>query len=514
MEFGKDIISIAPDGTPCAFQLKGIDGGRMTLATWRRDLLPQMTSLTNTALIHPSLPPSATGVQHKSYLVVNGDLDEEVQHEIHSINSANVNAGYPNRIIETIVKGQLFSAFQELQSDFWATNLHDVKTYLELFLEDGSGVLPKQKLSSLFEDALSLSEDGAAKPANDLISRALAGCAVICAAAITSFTLRSNHLAEFEAWTLFRSYTMGVACRWDVPHATISDALSTADEAIFSSLARLCDELRNRQELVEGDPLTDRMVYPIRLTQLLGLISLYGLWIQERIRMGSREVETTHLDFAIRFCETHYKKTEIWGEYCLPQHLICNWFRRTYCADRSTDDKLGEMMQFIATHNQPDSPFPLPSPYYAPDDILPYLFKLKPEPLKDSFAGSSFYLEGIMQLFVRANYKVQLQNIFPDVTRISLREFQPDEPWQFFRYMNHVSGTACDKFLSPPHSWNALRIAAEESAGEGIPEKLRSDNPLHFLAMLLVMPHRVNPSALRWVATQLETRANDRSWQN
>ncbi|MCA9233190.1 MAG: hypothetical protein KDA57_21265, partial [Planctomycetales bacterium] len=127
MELGKDVLAIAPDGVPCAYQLKGLDGGRMTLAKWRADLSSQIHPLVHGRLVHPSLENKQ---HHRSYIVMNGDLDEEVQREIDDFNRSNADAGQPERRVETILKGQLFQAFKDLQSDFWATNLNDVKTYL------------------------------------------------------------------------------------------------------------------------------------------------------------------------------------------------------------------------------------------------------------------------------------------------------------------------------------------------------------------------------------------------
>ena len=42
MELGKDIITIAPDGTPCAFQLKT---GDISLAKWRDEVSSQTSDL-------------------------------------------------------------------------------------------------------------------------------------------------------------------------------------------------------------------------------------------------------------------------------------------------------------------------------------------------------------------------------------------------------------------------------------------------------------------------------------
>ena len=77
-------------------------------------------------------------------------------------------------------------SFKELQSDFWATNPHDLKTFLELYLEDGHGQLPKAKLCKLFESALPFHSEGQKAPSRPEIEKSAAGAAIICSAAISS----------------------------------------------------------------------------------------------------------------------------------------------------------------------------------------------------------------------------------------------------------------------------------------------------------------------------------------
>ena len=185
MEMGKDILAIDPSGVPCAFQLKGIEGGgRMTLSRWREDLSRQLHPLVHGSIVHPSIP---VGSPHRSILVINGDLDEEVLREIDDFNRQSDNLGTPDRKVETIVKGQLFNAFKELQTEFWATNLTDLKTYLELFLEDGRGQLPKEKICRILESALPLNAQDGRQPSHNEVGKMVAGCAIIC-------PRRSRHL--------------------------------------------------------------------------------------------------------------------------------------------------------------------------------------------------------------------------------------------------------------------------------------------------------------------------------
>lgn len=506
MELGKDILAIAPDGVPCAYQLKGIDGERLTLRKWREELGTQLHTLVHGRIVHPSI---STTQPHRAYVVVNADLDEEVQREIDDFNRRNAEEGHPERQLRSIVRGELFQAFKDLQSDFWATNLYDIKTYLELFLLDGRGQLPKSKLATLLYDALPFESE--AKPSTAEITRSVAGAAVICGAVTSSFTQEKNHVAEFEAWCLLWCHTAGIATRWRIDKDAVSDVLSLATEGMYTALARLCDELRERNTFTEGDPVIDRPLYRVRLTHLLGLMALYGLWMQSKKRCAAQEVDNEHLEFAIEFCESHFDKLFLWGEYAVPQFLAWYFFRQTYDSHISSDCMIGTLVESLTYLNKPDGETPLFNPYYDAEACLPHLYGLSKEPLNESFAGSSYYLEGLMHLFVRSNLKQRLRITFPDVTRIGFRSFLPEQPWQFFRYSNEASGTDVERFLTPPHRWSELQELAKECSGNDLPEFLRHF-PLHYLAILLVMPHRVNSSGLRWLATEMDSHASDKSW--
>jgi len=82
MEGGKDILTLAPDGTPCAYQLKGAPTGKIKLSHWRSEIQTQALSLVTGKLVHPSV---RGGKHHRSYLVTNGEFEEEVIREIDGI---------------------------------------------------------------------------------------------------------------------------------------------------------------------------------------------------------------------------------------------------------------------------------------------------------------------------------------------------------------------------------------------------------------------------------------------
>lgn len=498
MEMGKDILAIAPDGVPCAYQLKGVSGGRMSLGKWRSELGQQVSPLVNGRIVHSSI---VSGQHHRSFVVINGDFDEEVLREIDDFNRSNADAGYPERKLRTITKGELFQMMKELQSDFWATQLTNVKTYLEIFLEDGRGYLPKEKLAALFEAGMPFHVEDATV---NQCERAIIGCAIICASAISSYTAQANHVAEFEAWTIFMSYQLALAERWKIPVQNLKHCLAIAEEAIFSSLERLCDELQSRNHFSEGDMLLDWRVYRVRMTHLLGLMGVYGLWCRFRERSGN--AENPRAQFLGSFCRDNSDALLLWGEYAVPQFLAHSLFRRTFDASLHYENLLYSLIQSITSSNMPKGDGeekPLHNPYYEPEAVLPVLLGFEKRHGKDTFVGSSFYLEGLLHLLVRCNFKEGVRKLIPGVTHIDERWFTPESPWQFFVFKNSKDGAEHCRLKPTPYRWRSLRELSADATGAEIPSVLKG-RFVAYLCMLIVMPHRVTAGTLRWLVSEIE----------
>ena len=200
IEMGKDILAVAPDGVPCAYQLKGTKGRKLGMNEYRTDVQPQLHDLVFARLVHPSINST---LPHRAYLVVNGELEEEVIREIDDFNLMRVQEGNPSRQVRTILRGDLFRFFQELETNFWPINVADLNTLLELFLNDGKGRLPKEKIATLLAATFPLDIEQGKPPSNTEASRAFAAGAVLCALGLNSFTAAENHAAEFEAWTIY-----------------------------------------------------------------------------------------------------------------------------------------------------------------------------------------------------------------------------------------------------------------------------------------------------------------------
>ena len=311
MEMGKDIITIAPDGTPCAFQLKA---GNISLAKWRTEVSPQIEDLVVGQINHPSVDNS---VPHRSYLVTNGNIAEEVSRAIDDRNRTWESQGQPYLHLDTVVRGQLIEKAKRLGTDLWPSELTDKKTLPEMFIESGRGVLPKAKLASLFESTFPLKPlDNGKAPSKAHCERSIASAAILCAIATSSFSNENNHVAEIEAWMMYLSYVFALAEKWKLPDKAYKSEFYIATQSIYNSLANLCDEIREQGHLVEGDPLADSYVYSVRVTWLLGLMSIYALW-----RRSDEVPKDETDDFLREFCKEKRHQLELWGEAAIPQFL-------------------------------------------------------------------------------------------------------------------------------------------------------------------------------------------------
>ena len=492
MEMGKDIITIAPDGTPCAFQLKA---GDISLAKWRTEVSLQVEDLVVGQINHPSVDSSK---HHRSYIVTNGNIAEEVSRAIDDRNRTWESQNQPYLRLKTIVRGQLLEKAQGLGNNLWPTELVDIKTLLEMFLEGGQGVLPKEKLASLFESTFPLKLlDNERKPSKKDCERVIASAAILCAIATSGFSRENNHVAEIEAWVLYLSYVLALAEQWKLSAKAYENEFEIATHSIYNSLANLCDEIKERKEFIEGDPLADSYIYNVRMTWLLGLMSIYALW-----RGSKGEPKNEADDFLREFCKEKRIRLDLWGEAAIPQWLAFLWYFRKINGTREQDDVLDGLVSVICEQNGPKGRRPLASPYYGPEDILPYIFEVAEEPLMDSFRGQSYALEGLIHLYVRRNWKQRMKSLWPDVTRLMYQSFEPENFCDFYRWRNKEGKNWA---VSPQYTqeWEELRALASESDGACIPPSIKK-YPILLLLFLCVYPHRMNAKILRWLDTQMK----------
>lgn len=491
MELGKDIIALDPDGVPCAFQLKTPQGKRITLSEWRSGINQQVHDLVTLKLVHPSLPPYEN---HRSFLVTNRGIDEEVTRAIDDLNRQWADSGQKHLRLETIVGGNIQKDAMDLGSDLWPTELADARTLLELFLHDGAEHLPKAKLATLLQGAMLLTES-APKPSQAEALRSCSSAALLCAMATKSFAERENHFAQIEAWVIYVAHVLAVAERRRLPPELWKGSFDIGIAAIRNSLSNLVEELKSRKNVVEGDPTTDAEVRRVRATCLLALVSIHTLW------------ENGDEEFAKAFIDKYRKSLLFWGEGAVPQFLAFYWYWRTCDSTARIDFMIADLIEVICRANAPgaEPENALPNPYFCAEDVLANRFGSAEEPWEEDFRRNSYSLEALIHVFVRQNWKQRMKALWPSVTKVWFNRCDITAKWRWFLW---ESDKAEHWSICPPFTkkWDDLRSEASEDRGKSVPSSIK-DWPLLALLFLVVYPHRLSPDVVRWLDSRLRKKA-------
>ena len=496
LEFGKDVLTIDPNGRPCAYQLKGNPGSRLTLEQFR-NIQTQLVQLVTQPIIFPGLKIQT----HKTYLVTNGIVEEEVQRAIDDLNRGFCEAKTIGGPIELISRGQLLKWAINLGVDLWPAELLDVNRLLQLLVAQGDEILPDHLLHDLLISLLCLDENIKTTPSASELKRRITSAALLTAVSLQKFYIKKNHWAIICGWVIFSSYTIGACERHNKSYKKNGKhSIDIALYSIFLSLSNLCSELQTRNHYIEGNALVDSFIYKGRYTLLVALMVTYWFWGMEEGWM-----DENHQSFLDEFIPKNPKGLYLWGEGAIPQLLIHLWYLRHTDPTLKPDFFLASLLQQIIKICIDDKLNGLPSPYYSFESITRHIFRnllsLKEDPLGgDSFRYNSFFALPLMHLLVRANMKQTCKSIWPDFSKLSFKYFDPLKPWMYcLKEVPHGDNITIQPKLTK--EWDELKVEARENLCVGVPISLKINKYL-FILFIILFPYRATPSAIRYLATQ------------
>lgn len=492
MEMGKDVLAIDPDGVPCAFQLKSAPGRRITLGQWRDEIAPVLTDLMLGRIVHPSMRNLG---QHRSFLVTNRDLDEEVSRAIDDLNRGWADRGQPNVRLHTIVRGNLLRMILDHTEPIWPEDSADARILMQLYLDDGLGLLPNEKIAGLLEKVMGLKADE--KPSQTKLLRLVASSAVLTALAISPWTLAKNYASELGGWVQYIASILAACQRWGYPWTVVETNLELAKTTIKKLLAEICNELRQRTHLVEGNALVDPPVYRVRITRLVGLMSAYGL-ILKIDGLASKDAEDD-LEFIRDFCNSRARVMLLWGEAAAPSFLAHFWFLKETDGSCRSDMLLLTLLEGIAAQNGKQGPS-LADPYQNEEEALEKVLGLAVDDEDEQRrlpSGASYMAKGLLLLAVKRNWKQQLKLLWPAISRLAFLEFEPEEGWHYYLWRSE-KGTNVIEHPPLTKQWRDLQTESSDYEGVNLPTKLK-DDPVLLLLFLIVCPHRATPRAVNWL---------------
>jgi len=496
LEFGKDVITRDAKGKICAYQLKGNPGTRMTLVQFRAiegqllDLMAQPVNL-----------PGPRAPRHNAYVVTNGDVGEEIRTAVRELNRAFHARKTIGKSLEIIARGELLAWAKELGSSLWPSELENVNQLLDMLVADGREIFDIEKFHQLLTPVLGLSTQGEKALASAGMKRRITSAAILTGVSLRNFAIAENHFAHITAWVMFCAYAIAACERYSFNYARNAHAsVQIAMAAIFNALKDLCEELRTRRNLIEGEVMADSFCYHGRLTLCVALMSVYWFWCEE---VGWPNDQ--HRLFVHKFIPREPRNLNLWGEGALPQFLAYLWYLRATESGARPDMLLASLLrQVVQISTQKDS-IGLAAPYYSFGDVLRHEVRnplnLREDPFQgDSFRCTSYFALALMHLFVRTNLKQHCKDIWPGLSRLLFRHFESDSVWSYCLWRTE-SGREITVEPELTKDWNELRNEARDVSGKGIPSPLK-ENKFLLLLFVLLFPYRATPHAVRFLGRQ------------
>jgi len=459
IEHGKDIIALDNSRQIHAYQLKGVGGRKLSLKALQ-DILPQLQALVFAKIEHPAVK---TRKWHKSYLVLNGELEEEASDLLSKINQGFIEKNGSEYQIEVIPKGIILDLAKSMSTRLIPQELTEFRLFLELYLEDGRAFLPKERFVNLILGCLPSITNGK-KPKVKEFARSVTSLGLINSLALSSFSKKDNHFAEIEGWILYLSHISASIERYSIGEKYWLESYLLIENWIFSLLRELVIEIKSNPDAYEGDGLTEIFVHRTKITLLEALCSVYAFWCLYR-----GEAKDDLAQFCKDFIKENHHRVELWGEGAIPQLVIIYWLLRKVEATPRPDFWLLHILETLCNQNDFDSDNAIPNPYYSAESIMLSKTNNAKYRIDDNFAGESFTSEALMHLYVRRNWKQHAKLSWAAFTRVQNCMVKLDQPWQAYLWRNREGVDNISFWPKMTKDWEELKIEAAESEGKGLP---------------------------------------------
>ncbi len=490
LEFGKDVLAVASDGTGCAYQLKGNPGGRLGLAQFRSEMQDQLIQLMSQPVVYPGFP----STPHKAFLVSNGYFEEEVHRAVDDLNRG----PYPFKVT-LINRGDMLDWCKSMGASLWPSELRDVRLLLELVLSNSNNLLPTEKLAELLGKILATDTEDDRRVRQAEFHRMVTSAALLVGIGTAHFAEAKNHFAAASAWALLAVMVIAAAEKhgYRLTDAAL-ETLELAEAASLDSLAELWGDVAERNHLVEGNAMTDPEVYGWRYGTLLGALSCLAIAHDDKPLLDEKS-GTKLKEWLLKV----HRGLDLWGEGAIV-HLV-PWlvYIRKHDPTARPDFEIAAVAEAVVMLNQHDNKSALASPYYAVEEVKRAQLALDKRDdgsgvRRETFAGSAYTAEPLLHLLVRTNRKNTCKALWPNFTRLSHRGLSLGAPWH---YCLLKVRTGVDETRLYPLTYEWIRLKAEATSID-VPDVSRELLTRGWLLAFWwqVAPHRFSSSSSRYFA--------------
>lgn len=471
-EHGKDIISLATDGSLCAFQLKGGDIDLRELESIQQ----QLYALARSAVTYPGVMPPRRPDQVT--LVSSGVLTPPARDRIASLNIAQVNDGLPP--IRLVEREHLVGRFVAANQQYLPTEPEDLNSLLQFYLSDGHGPFPTRELARLLAE---IQVPKRANRNNQDFSRAVASSVLLTSYVCAPWERLDNHLAVAEAWLTLALQVLRVAASHSLPDEVWKESFALAVAAGRGRLRSLLDECSSLEDLVVPD-LVEGVVYPMRAIKVCGWMAAF--YLSERALDSEQQIEAAVRALLVR--ELPYVKASGEAETA-PILMMATALPVLDEADHAIRLALTYSIALARLNGLGSGGDALPDPYHAPEENLLRGAGLDEDFAPEQFDGNAYTLHVLIEWFARRGGRPILEKMWGAISRVTFCETRVSSPEQYLA----IDDENADLAIWPPNSpesWTRLNGQAAEMRESALPGVLWRN--LEYLPYLpLLFPYRL-----------------------
>lgn len=483
LEQGKDVIAIDKKGIPCVFQLKG---GNITNSRWRNELKGEIEELIDYPIIHPSVNKNK---KHRSCLITNGELEDNVRLGIEALNSDK----WKDSPLHIITHGELLNKFVRVSGNFIPQKVSDYKSFLDLYFSDGKELTDEKQYTDFIKDVLRLNEEGLSKEER---KRNIAAAILYTSYIISKFKKENNHISIVQTLILLCAYIFALVEKYGLNDRYWIDSFMI----VWAEVMHICELLQkeiaqDKLSKITVTSMWDGEIGPFR--EYLASSYIFAYKIAQLI-----EENPEWKDIATgEFFKQIKGSLQIWGEASLFPFILIFLYANKAPAISGEAEKIFKILstplEAIIACNGRKGRIGLLSPYYSIATAINMALDLLEEPMDETFAHKSFMVKPLIDIFVRYEKRKELEGYWREITYIEQEEFVPDELWQHFLWR-------CDKgenklaYPDRTQSWKKLADSANKIDSNLIPRTIRK-HPYFLPFFLLIYPHRINSNYIKFL---------------
>jgi len=474
-EQGKDVVAVFSDDVPYAFQLKG---GNINLKRWREEVKPEIDILIGGAIQHPEIDKAKP---HVSYLVTNGEIEDNVRVEIMALNEG----VWRRTPLHYWTRGDLLNGFQQMAEGIMPKDAKTYKKLIDLIFTDGTGFPDYSKIYDFLSEILNVESDSHTN--KEQRRRDIAAAALYAAMIAGPYRVAGNHASTVRIMTMLLSMIFYIV-----------DKYKLEDKYWLKSYEIIWGDVYNTAKLLEHEVNTDGFdksfttpldtdLIPFRKHSASSII--YALKLSQFI--VNDDDWKSLLDPSI--VPKYKHSVAIWGEASfLPLMMLTLILRRVTGGEGSAINQMKTIISQMLTMNGRRSKHKvgLVPPYYDLDFAIKLSYGMLDVEFEDNYKYHSYYLKPVIETLVRLNQQDFLAEQWQELSFMRFDEFVPADLNDFLLWRTE-KGENRTTLPKKEKSWSELIQEAESFKGDTLPPTLKRF-PEFIPFFLTAFPFRLN----------------------